>query len=194
MVEVLDRIAECASRPRRATLAASASQGSSTFRIFVEGDFSCFYGPEFICLATPPDPYSHTYTHTHTHRSPTRTGPCTLNAVGLLSSDVETRGLPPLAPPPRVCGEVYLTLPYLTLPLLTSTIWRHLSRWTHDVADANGRRSMSRAASSQAEMQSRPKRREKKRPEFAPGGYANSTYATIPTATGSKKGRMPCRA
>ena len=43
-----------------------------------------------------------------------RTGPCTLNAVGLLSLDVETRGLPPLAPPPRVCGEVYLTLPYLT--------------------------------------------------------------------------------
>ena len=35
-------------------------------------------------------------------------------AVGLLSLDVETRGLPPLAPPPRVCGEVYLTLPYLT--------------------------------------------------------------------------------
>merc|ERR1712086_1181016 len=54
-----------------------------------------------------------THTHTHTHTSPTRTGPCTLNAVGLLSSDVETRGLPPLAPPPRVCGEVYLTLPYL---------------------------------------------------------------------------------
>ena len=52
-------------------------------------------------------------THTHTHRSPTRTGPCTLSAVGLLSLDVETRGLPPLAPPPRVCGEVYLTLPYL---------------------------------------------------------------------------------
>ena len=57
---------------------------------------------------------THTHTHTHTHRSPTRTGPCTLNAVGLLSLDVETRGLPPLAPPPRVCGEVYLTLPYLT--------------------------------------------------------------------------------
>ena len=57
-------------------------------------------------------PSSHTHTHLHTHRSPTRTGPCTLNAVGLLSSDVETRGLPPLAPPPRVCGEVYLTLPY----------------------------------------------------------------------------------
>ena len=34
--------------------------------------------------------------------------------MGLLSLDVETRGLPPLAPPPRVCGEVYLTLPYLT--------------------------------------------------------------------------------
>ena len=49
-----------------------------------------------------------------THRSPTRTGPCTLNAVGLLSLDVEMRGLrSPLAPPPRVCGEVYLTLPYL---------------------------------------------------------------------------------
>lgn len=57
MVEVLDRIAECASRPRRATLAASASQGSSIFRIFVEAEFSSFCGPEFICLATPPDPY-----------------------------------------------------------------------------------------------------------------------------------------
>ena len=34
-------------------------------------------------------------------------------ALGLLSLDVETRGLPPPAPPPRVCGEVYLTLPYL---------------------------------------------------------------------------------
>ena len=32
--------------------------------------------------------------------------------------DVETRGSPPLAPPPRVCGEDYLTLPYLTLPQL----------------------------------------------------------------------------
>ena len=50
----------------------------------------------------------------HTHRSPTRTGPCTFNAVGLLSLDVETRGSPPLAPPPRVCGEKF-TLPYLTL-------------------------------------------------------------------------------
>ena len=29
-----------------------------------------------------------------------------------MSLDVETRGSPPLAPPPRVCGEVYLTLPY----------------------------------------------------------------------------------
>ena len=35
----------------------------------------------------------------------------------LLSLDVESRGTSPaLAPPPRVCGEVYLTLPYLTLP------------------------------------------------------------------------------
>ena len=33
-------------------------------------------------------------------------------SYSLLSLDVETRGLPPLAPPPRVCGEVYLT--YLT--------------------------------------------------------------------------------
>ena len=56
-----------------------------------------------------------------THRSPTRTGPCTLNAVGLLSLDVETRGLPPLAPPPRVCGEVYLTLPYLLCGLSAGT-------------------------------------------------------------------------
>ena len=31
----------------------------------------------------------------------------------LIVIDVEMRGLPPLAPPPRVCGEVYLTLPYL---------------------------------------------------------------------------------
>ena len=29
----------------------------------------------------------------------------------LIVIDVEMRGLPPLAPPPRVCGEVYLTLP-----------------------------------------------------------------------------------
>ena len=57
MVEVLDRIAECASRPRRATLAASASQGSSILRIFVEQEFSSFRGSEFICLAAPPDPY-----------------------------------------------------------------------------------------------------------------------------------------
>ena len=36
-------------------------------------------------------------------------------SVGLLSLDVETRVSPPLVPPPRVCGEVYLTLPYLLL-------------------------------------------------------------------------------
>ena len=29
---------------------------------------------------------THTHTHTHTHGSPTRTGPCTFDAVGLLSS------------------------------------------------------------------------------------------------------------
>merc|ERR1711967_228542 len=29
---------------------------------------------------------------------------------------VEMRGSPPLAPPLCVCGDVYLTLPYLTLP------------------------------------------------------------------------------
>ena len=36
-----------------------------------------------------------------------------MNAVGLLSSDVESdaRDCLALAPPPRVCGEVYLTLP-----------------------------------------------------------------------------------
>jgi len=61
---------------------------------------------------------THTHTHTHTHTAQLThahwaLAPCTLNAVGLLSSDVETRGLPPLAPPPRVCGEVCLTLPYL---------------------------------------------------------------------------------
>ena len=32
--------------------------------------------------------------HTHTHRSPTRTGPCTLNAPGSCRLDVETRGSP----------------------------------------------------------------------------------------------------
>ena len=58
--------------------------------------------------------HTHTQSHTHTHTAPpTRTGPCTLNAVGLLSSDVETRGwLPPLAPPPPCC--VWRSLPYLT--------------------------------------------------------------------------------
>ena len=55
--------------------------------------------------------------HTHTHRSPTRTGPCTLKAVGLLSLDVETRGgvAPPLAPHHTSC--VWRSLPYLTLPV-----------------------------------------------------------------------------
>ena len=55
------------------------------------------------------------HTHTHTHRSPSRTGPCTLNAVGLLSLDVETRGSPPPLPHHLVCVEKFtlLTLPYL---------------------------------------------------------------------------------
>ena len=30
---------------------------------------------------------------------------------------VEMRGSPPLAPPLCVCGEIYLTLPYLAYPL-----------------------------------------------------------------------------
>jgi len=71
----------------------------------------------FIFLSIE-DTHTHTRTHTHTHThtaSPTRTGPCPLNAVGLLSS---RRGVArvawPLAPPPRACGEVYLTLPHLT--------------------------------------------------------------------------------
>ena len=60
-------------------------------------------------------------THTHTNHSPTRTGPWTLNAVGLSCRLVaESRGTSlALAPPPRACGEVYLTLPCLgpALPL-----------------------------------------------------------------------------
>ena len=72
---------------------------------FVLGDVGSSLSQAFL------SPF-YTHTHTHTHRSPTRTGPCTFNAVGLLSLDVETRGSPPPAPPPRVCGEVYLTLPY----------------------------------------------------------------------------------
>ena len=40
-------------------------------------------------------------------RSPMRTGPCTLNAVRLLSLDVESRASA-LAPPPCVPGEAYL--------------------------------------------------------------------------------------
>ena len=49
------------------------------------------------------------------HRSPTRTGPCTLNAVPApASSSVESRGASlALAPPPRVCGEVHPTCPHL---------------------------------------------------------------------------------
>jgi len=56
------------------------------------------------------------HTHTHTHRSPTRTGPCTLNAVGLLSLDGDARVAPPCPTTsrPRVCrGEEFI--PYLTL-------------------------------------------------------------------------------
>ena len=50
-----------------------------------------------------------------------RAGACTLNAVGLLSLDVEMRGSPPLAPPPCVCGDVYLTLPSPIIFLEPST-------------------------------------------------------------------------
>ena len=54
------------------------------------------------------------------HRSPTRAGPCTLNAVGLLSS---RRGVARVAPPcplPHhlVCGDVYLT--FVNFPSLRS--------------------------------------------------------------------------
>ena len=59
----------------------------------------------------------------HIHqREPTRTGPCTLNAVGLLSLDVETRGLPPLATPHLVVCVEKFTLPYLTWRLSARSI------------------------------------------------------------------------
>ena len=50
-------------------------------------------------------------THTPTrHTSHAHWAPCTSNAVGLLSMlDVETRGSPPLAPPPRVGSLASLT-------------------------------------------------------------------------------------
>ena len=51
--------------------------------------------------------------HTHSHRSPTRTGPCTLNAAGLLSSRRGVARAAPPCPTTLVCGEVYLTSPYL---------------------------------------------------------------------------------
>ena len=63
--------------------------------------------------------HTHTHTHTHTHaraRARARTGPCPLNAVGLLSSRPgDARGCLALAPPPtpRVCGEAHLTVPHL---------------------------------------------------------------------------------
>ena len=65
---------------------------------------------------TSPTNYCRVYTHTHTHtthRSPTRTGPCTLNAVGLLpvSRAWRCEGRPPL-PHHLVCVETF-TLPYL---------------------------------------------------------------------------------
>ena len=61
-------------------------------------------------------------THTHTTHTPlthAHWGLALSMPWGSCRLDVETRGRPPLAPPPRVCGgEVYLihTLPYLTLP------------------------------------------------------------------------------
>ena len=57
-----------------------------------------------------------------THRYYSRSPACTLNAVGLLPVSgcrgVEMRGSPPLglAPPLCVCGEIYLTLPYMPPP------------------------------------------------------------------------------
>ena len=53
------------------------------------------------------------HTHTHTHRSPTRTGPCTLNAVGLLSS---RRGVAraALALSPTALSVVWRSVPGLT--------------------------------------------------------------------------------
>ena len=48
------------------------------------------------------------------HRSPTRTGPCTLNAVPapvVCRLDVASLALAPTTS--CVCGEVYLTLPHL---------------------------------------------------------------------------------
>ena len=72
-------------------------------------EFTALLGEEFLKYK----PLSQTRAHTPlTHA---QHGPCTLNAVGLLSLDVEMRGSPPLAPPHLVCdcGEVHLTLPYL---------------------------------------------------------------------------------
>ena len=99
----------CILHPASASCIGGSSQLWGRFCILHSPSASCIGYDQFTALG----PLLHS-AHTHTHRSPTRTGPCTLNAVGLLSLDVETRGLPPLAPPPRVCGEVYLTLPYLT--------------------------------------------------------------------------------
>ena len=54
---------------------------------------------------------------THTHRSPTRTGPCTFNAVPapVLPSDVDGRVAWP-SPQPCVRGEVPLTPPHEVPP------------------------------------------------------------------------------
>ena len=52
---------------------------------------------------------------THTHRSPTRTGPCTLNAVRLLSS---RRGVARVAPPCPTTSCVWRSVPYRTFPYL----------------------------------------------------------------------------
>ena len=68
--------------------------------------------------------HSHTpQTHTHTlslshrshrsHRSHKAPGLALLMPRGSCLLDVESRGLPPLAPPLCVCGEIYRTFPYL---------------------------------------------------------------------------------
>ena len=66
--------------------------------------------------------HTHTDTHRHAHTARPRAPglPLSMPCGAPVCLDVESRGTSlALAPPPRVCGEVYFPFPYPTLPYLT---------------------------------------------------------------------------
>ena len=60
--------------PEEGNARSVSESGLEHFRIFVEQEFSSFCGSEFICLATPPDPYGQQVGSSAAPRERTRCG------------------------------------------------------------------------------------------------------------------------